>query len=120
MSTLAKVVQHLRKEHDQAQNRLDQLDEALKALTGLSGAGGIHERRSGADARKAQNDLSSGSETDRGGATYALGEVESCSASEVNGMGPRFTHSHSQIFRFNLSFALTAFARLFSLIDVDG
>jgi hypothetical protein len=50
MSTLAKVVQHLRKERDQAQRRLEQLEEALKALTGVSGAGGIHERRSRAQA----------------------------------------------------------------------
>jgi hypothetical protein len=33
MSNLAKVVQHLRKETEQAQSRLDQLDEASKALT---------------------------------------------------------------------------------------
>ena len=71
-------------------------------------------------ARKAQNDVSGGTETDRGGATCALDEVESCSASEVSGIGPRFPHFHSQIFRFSLSFALTAFARLFSLVDVDG
>jgi hypothetical protein len=48
MSNLAKVVQHLRKERDQAQSRIEQLDEAFKALTGVSGAGGIHQRRSGA------------------------------------------------------------------------
>ena len=60
--------------------------------------------------RKAQNDVSSGTETDRGGATCALGKMESCSASEASGIGPRFPHFHSQIFRFSLSFALTEFA----------
>ena len=48
MSNLAKVVQHLRKERDQAQRRIEQLDEAFTALTRVSGAGGIHKRRSGA------------------------------------------------------------------------
>jgi hypothetical protein len=37
MSNLAKVVQQLRQERDQAQKRIEQLDEALKALTGLDG-----------------------------------------------------------------------------------
>ena len=50
MSNLAKVVQHLRKERDQAQRRIEQLDTALKALTGVSGVGGINERRSRAQA----------------------------------------------------------------------
>lgn len=35
MSNLANVVQQLRKERDLAQRRIEQLDEALKALTGL-------------------------------------------------------------------------------------
>jgi hypothetical protein len=38
MSNLAKVVQRLKEERDQAQRRIEQLDEALKALTGLGGA----------------------------------------------------------------------------------
>lgn len=46
MSNLAKVVQHLRKERDQAHRRLDQLDKALKALTRVSGVGGSKERSS--------------------------------------------------------------------------
>jgi len=37
MSSLANVVQQLRKERDQAQNTIEQLDEALKALAGLDG-----------------------------------------------------------------------------------
>lgn len=37
MSNLATVVQQLRKERDQAQKRIEQLDEALRALTGLDG-----------------------------------------------------------------------------------
>ena len=46
MWNLAKVVQHLRKERDQAQSRLDQLNKALKALTGVSGVGGSHGKSS--------------------------------------------------------------------------
>ena len=37
MMKLANVVQQLRKERDPAQKRIAQLDEALKALTGLDG-----------------------------------------------------------------------------------
>ena len=37
MSNLTKVVQRLKEERDQAQRRLGQLDEALRALTGLGG-----------------------------------------------------------------------------------
>ena len=50
MSNLANVVQHLRKERDQAQRRIEQLNAALKALTGVGGVGGTHERRSRAQA----------------------------------------------------------------------
>ena len=35
MSNLAHVVQQLRNERDQAQRRVEQLDEALKALSGV-------------------------------------------------------------------------------------
>jgi hypothetical protein len=45
MSNLANVVQQLRKERDQAQKRIEHLDEALKALTGLGGVRGIAGRR---------------------------------------------------------------------------
>ena len=37
MANLANVVQQLRKERDQAQRRVEQLDEALNALGGLGG-----------------------------------------------------------------------------------
>ena len=41
MSNLVKVVQRLRMERNEAQKRIEQLDEALKALTGVSrGRGG--------------------------------------------------------------------------------
>jgi hypothetical protein len=46
MSNLANVVQRLRRERDLAQRRIGQLDDALKALTGLGGARGAAERRS--------------------------------------------------------------------------
>ena len=40
MSNLNQVVQRLKQERDQAQRRITQLDEALKALTGLGGVRG--------------------------------------------------------------------------------
>ena len=40
MANLAKVVQQLRMERDQAVKRIEQLDEALKALGSLSGSRG--------------------------------------------------------------------------------
>ena len=46
MSNLANVVQQLKVERDQAQRRLEQLDQALQALGGLSGL-----RRSGSRGR---------------------------------------------------------------------
>lgn len=46
MSNLANVVQQLRKERDLARRRIGQLDEALKALTGLGSARGVGGRRS--------------------------------------------------------------------------
>ena len=47
MSNLANVVQQLRQERDQAQKRIEQLDEALKALTepnGVRSTEGRHGR----------------------------------------------------------------------------
>lgn len=38
MANLANVVQQLRKERDQSHRRIEQLDEALKALGSLSGS----------------------------------------------------------------------------------
>jgi len=40
MSNLANVVQRLQKERDQAQTRIEQLDEALKVLGSLEGVRG--------------------------------------------------------------------------------
>lgn len=48
MSNLVKVVLWLRKERDQAQKTVEQLDEALKALTGVSRVRGSATKRSGA------------------------------------------------------------------------
>lgn len=46
MSNLVKVVQQLRIERNQAQKRIEQLDEALKALTGVRrGRGGTKLHR---------------------------------------------------------------------------
>ncbi len=48
MSNLANVVQQLRQERDQAQKRIEQLNGALKALTGLDGASKTTGQRSSA------------------------------------------------------------------------
>ena len=45
MSHLTNVVRQLRKERDQAQKRVGQLDEALKALTRLGGVRGTAATR---------------------------------------------------------------------------
>jgi hypothetical protein len=50
MSNLSKVVQRLKKERDQAQRRIEQLEEALKALTGLAAAPRTARSRSSARA----------------------------------------------------------------------
>ena len=56
--------------------------------------------------RKAQDHVGGGTETDRAGARHELGKMESCSASKVSGIGPRFPHFHSQIFRFHPGFRI--------------
>jgi hypothetical protein len=45
MSNLVKVIQQLKSERDQAQKRIDRLDKALKALTGLRGGAVNYNRR---------------------------------------------------------------------------
>lgn len=51
MSNLANVVQRLRQERDQAQKKIDRLDQALKALTGLDGVGRTNGGRGSAPRR---------------------------------------------------------------------
>ena len=56
MSNLANVVQQLKKERDQAQRRVKQVEQALKALSGLGWSRGsvrtvAHTLRSGAKRR---------------------------------------------------------------------
>ena len=60
----------------------------------------LRERSLAHRSGKRMTHVSGRTETVRGGATCALGEVESSSANEVSEMGPRFPHSDSQIFRF--------------------
>jgi hypothetical protein len=45
MTSLATVVQQLRKERDQTQKKIEQLDQALKALTGVGGLSTTTGRR---------------------------------------------------------------------------
>jgi len=45
MTNLASVVQQLRKERDQVEKRVEQLDQALEALSGVAGLRAISGRR---------------------------------------------------------------------------
>jgi hypothetical protein len=54
MSNLAHVVQQLRKERDQAQRRVEQLDAALKALSGVGALRGTTTRHGRAHASGAK------------------------------------------------------------------
>ena len=58
MSNLAHVVQQLRKERNQAQTRIEQLDEALKALTGLTGVRRTSQRQGHAQAGRKRRTMS--------------------------------------------------------------
>jgi hypothetical protein len=58
MSNLAKVVQGLKKERDLAQRRVEQLDKALKVLTGVVGTRGPTGRRGRAQATGKRRTLS--------------------------------------------------------------
>jgi len=50
MSNLAHVVQQIKKERNQAQRRIEQLDNALKALTGVGALRATATRHGGAQA----------------------------------------------------------------------
>jgi hypothetical protein len=65
MSNLAHVVQELRKERDQAQRRVEQLDEALKALTGISAVRGTTTRHGRAQASGAKRRTMSSASRER-------------------------------------------------------
>jgi hypothetical protein len=58
MSNLTKVVWGLKKEHDQLQRRIERLNEALKALTGLGTAGGRIRRRGPSQVRGKRRTMS--------------------------------------------------------------
>jgi hypothetical protein len=58
MSNLTQVVQRLQKERGQLQGRIEQLDEALKALTGLGGVPGNARRRGPAQAHGKRRTMS--------------------------------------------------------------
>ena len=87
MSTLAHVVQQLRKERNQALRSIEQLDKALKALGGLGGVRG-RVGRVGAcsDARQeTKNNVSGGAQANCSSPARALGKVESSTAEQVSG-----------------------------------
>jgi len=58
MANLATVVQQLRKERDQAQKRVEQLDQALEALTGVGRMRGASGRRRRVNAPAARRTMS--------------------------------------------------------------
>jgi hypothetical protein len=58
MTNLATVVQQLRKERDQVQMRVEQLDQALEALTGVGGIRGASGRRHRVNAPAARRTMS--------------------------------------------------------------
>jgi len=58
MSNLAQVVQQLRKERNQAQTRIEQLDEALKALSGVGAGATTTSHRSAQASRRKRRTLS--------------------------------------------------------------
>jgi hypothetical protein len=58
MTSLATVVQQLRKERDQTQKRIEQLDQALKALTGVGGLRATGGRRGRVNLTKKRRTLS--------------------------------------------------------------
>jgi len=58
MTNLATVVQQLRKERDQAQKRVEQLDHALEALTAVGGRGTTSQRRNRANASAPRRTMS--------------------------------------------------------------
>jgi len=58
MKNLATVVQQLRKERDQAHRRVEQLDEALEALTGNGGLRATSGRRTSVNASAKRRTMS--------------------------------------------------------------
>jgi hypothetical protein len=58
MTSLATVIQQLRKERDQAQKRIEQLDQALKALTGVGGLSATSGRRGRNNASRKRGTMS--------------------------------------------------------------
>jgi len=78
MSNLAKAVQQLQKERDQARRRVEQLDEALKALEIARKGPECSDGR-----QEAENHVSSGAQANRSGPVCALGEVESSQAKQI-------------------------------------
>jgi hypothetical protein len=86
MSNLAKVVQHFKEGNGASAEQTRSIGRSFKSVDRVSGVGGSNGisslvRR----VRKAQDRVGRRTETDRGGATCALVEVESYSANERNG-----------------------------------
>jgi hypothetical protein len=83
MTNLATVVQQLRKERDQAQKRIDQLDQTLEALTGVGGIRGTSGRRRRVNASATRRTMSAAARKRIAAAQRALGDVESRAKKEV-------------------------------------
>jgi hypothetical protein len=83
MADLKKVVVQLRKERDEAQKRLEQLDQALGALGSLDGYSA--RQRPSKIGKGTEDYVSRSPKENRSGPTRALGKMESCQAEQING-----------------------------------
>ncbi len=102
MSNLSHVVQQLKKERNQALHAIEQLDEALKALSGVGALGATTKRHGrGQASRRKRRTMSAAARRRIAAAQRALGEMEGSTPQQVSRIGPRFPQFHSQIFRFH-------------------
>ena len=83
MSNLANVVQQLRKERDQAQRRIEQLDEAMKVLGSLEGLRG-RVGRAQTTGKRRRTMSAGGAQANCSGPACALGEMESSQAKQIS------------------------------------
>jgi hypothetical protein len=82
MSNLAKVVVQLRQQRDQAQKKVEQLDQALAALGSVDGLRS-RGRSSQKVGRKGRTMSAAARKRNCSGATCALGEMEGSSKKEI-------------------------------------
>ena len=101
MSNLTQVVQRVKQERDQAQRRIEQLDEALKALTGLGGVRGTAGRRGPARASGKRRTMSAAAREGSLPRSVRVGPNGKRPGGRSNRDWTAFPTVHSQIFRFH-------------------